>query len=396
MSASAVAFLLGNDGLVAFCRSLAPYLAAYVPYSIPGYCLLLVLTAFVRKGILGLSPGPEQQVKNQQPRRLVPPGLEFAHNIFLTFQSAALMALVAVWYADTAARANLNGLNFLHFGKVLFAQERLQSDHGMFEIVLCVFLLSKIYEAVDTVILILNGKPLLLLHLWHHASILLAFYHGLFTGAGFWIGFVNSFIHVIMYMYYARISWIKPFARYITSLQIFHLFGGFVLNLLTCFVWPFDQAKFTTGDDVATTNRLVPTLSNRVVSLLNGGICFSYFFLFLAFYSRKYKSGGGRSGSIWTMCCGTGTQSLVLRWQGAVFGFSGVGGAVKDYIIAQGLLMDDGGEAGGGEGGARRTGGGNVGREVLTGAPAKDVTLLASSGGDRGAGEKTKPRKRGI
>merc|ERR1719446_1569268 len=76
-----------------------------------------------------------------------------------------------------------------------------------------------------------------MLHVWHHATTFQAFYIGMFTGAGFWIGFFNSFIHIVMYAYYAKIPGMKVIAKYITSMQIFHLFGGAVCNLYTI-IWP--------------------------------------------------------------------------------------------------------------------------------------------------------------
>ena len=194
--------------------SLAASFASFAPYAFPGYFLLL---------------GMAYALKGKVP---VPRNVEFAHNMFLTFQSAGLMLVITLLYRD--AHAN-NSEEVFSFPKTFTHSIQNRVNSKYFDFALICFLSSKVYEALDTVLLILNGKSLLLLHVWHHATTYVAFYTGLFTGAGYWIGMLNSFIHVIMYMYYARIAFIKPLAKYITSLQITHLFGGVLLNAISFF-----------------------------------------------------------------------------------------------------------------------------------------------------------------
>jgi hypothetical protein len=62
---------------------------------------------------------------------------------------------------------------------------------------------------MDTVLLIINRKKIIWLHLWHHATIVVAFYTGFVVSSNFWIGSLNSFIHIIMYLYYADVKFIK-------------------------------------------------------------------------------------------------------------------------------------------------------------------------------------------
>lgn len=212
--------------------------------------------------------------------------MQWYHNIFLAAQSALLMGLQVLMFLDTA---RLQGLHpVLEFYKVSFASERMNCS--FFDFVMATTLLSKLYEGLDTVILIINGKPLLMLHIWHHATTFIAFYTGNFTGAGFWIGYMNAFIHVIMYLYYAKVPGMRALAIYLTSLQIVQLFGGVVLNTITM-IWPiempqdgFSGGRFASGPEM---------VNCQFFSAINLFICFSYFFLFLAFFSRKYKMGGG-------------------------------------------------------------------------------------------------------
>lgn len=204
--------------------------------------------------------------------------------------------------------------SFADFFTVLVAPERAQSK--FYNWTMFTFLASKLYETLDTVILILNGKPTISLHVWHHATTYAAFYTGLYTGAAFWIGTLNSAIHVVMYLYYAKVSFIKPIAKYITYTQIFHLFGGAVLNIYTLSNAPkvpnvpIVPSVFTSKVDgvLAQTglfsNFSVTKLYQQSVvafvpesigvdiykyAVFNCFICLSYFCLFLAFFAKKYN-----------------------------------------------------------------------------------------------------------
>jgi fatty acid desaturase len=136
--------------------------------------------------------------------------------------------------------------------------------------ILHAFLVSKVFEWYDTALLILNGKQPIALHMWHHATISIAFYTGYYTDAVIWIGSLNSFIHIVMYAYYAAIPGIKPFARYLTQLQIVQLFGGAAMNWIA--LKNTDEVRYQT------------------FAKINMGICLSYGLLFLRFYAGKYKT----------------------------------------------------------------------------------------------------------
>uniref|UniRef100_A0A672RH69 Elongation of very long chain fatty acids protein n=1 Tax=Sinocyclocheilus grahami TaxID=75366 RepID=A0A672RH69_SINGR len=71
------------------------------------------------------------------------------------------------------------------------------------------FYFSKVIELTDTVFFILRKKnnQLTFLHVYHHGTMIFNWWAGVKYVAGgqsFLIGLINSFVHVVMYMYYGR------------------------------------------------------------------------------------------------------------------------------------------------------------------------------------------------
>jgi hypothetical protein len=193
------------------------------------------------------------------------------HNYIMTGQSVFLLALTVYGYFTTSTLYNIPSTHFREISTTGI------KNTPVYNFIMFSFLFSKVYEWIDTILLILNDKPIITLHWWHHATITVAFFTGTRTGALFWIGGLNSFIHIIMYLYYADVKSIKPFARYITTLQIFHLFGGVYMNYLTMFSKDEIVVKY---------------------SYINACICLSYGIMFLFFYSKKYtKSKPNKNGN---------------------------------------------------------------------------------------------------
>uniref|UniRef100_A0A8C9MZB1 Elongation of very long chain fatty acids protein n=1 Tax=Serinus canaria TaxID=9135 RepID=A0A8C9MZB1_SERCA len=93
------------------------------------------------------------------------------------------------------------------------------------------FFFSKVIELLDTVFLILRKKQeqMTFLHVYHHGSMLFSWWSGVKYvpgGQAFFVGMLNSFVHIFMYGYYALASlgprmhqhlWWK---RYLTILQL--------------------------------------------------------------------------------------------------------------------------------------------------------------------------------
>merc|ERR1712107_636026 len=86
------------------------------------------------------------------------------------------------------------------------------------------FVYSKISELVDTVLLLLAGKPVIALQWWHHSTVLLYCWHSysvrIATGA--WFACMNYSVHSIMYGYFAVMGTkhrraVAPYAIYIAA-----------------------------------------------------------------------------------------------------------------------------------------------------------------------------------
>ncbi|KAF9364915.1 hypothetical protein BGX34_012087 [Mortierella sp. NVP85] len=95
------------------------------------------------------------------------------------------------------------------------------------------FYLSKYYEIVDTIIILLKGRRSSLLQTYHHAGAIITMYLGYnYRAHPIWIFTTfNSFVHTIMYAYYAATSvGLKPPGKkYITTMQITQFWTGTVL-----------------------------------------------------------------------------------------------------------------------------------------------------------------------
>ncbi|CAO3615254.1 unnamed protein product [Cunninghamella blakesleeana] len=68
-----------------------------------------------------------------------------------------------------------------------------------------IFYLSKFYEVIDTMIILLKGRRSSLLQTYHHAGAMITMWSGIrFRAPPIWIFVVfNSFVHSVMYLYYA-------------------------------------------------------------------------------------------------------------------------------------------------------------------------------------------------
>jgi len=98
-----------------------------------------------------------------------------------------------------------------------------------------IYYLSKFVELFDTVILILKKRPLIFLHVYHHAIVILMVWlwltHSLVysaMGTAF-----NTFVHVFMYYYYAisALGFNVWWKIYITNTQIFQFVCSFLLSI---------------------------------------------------------------------------------------------------------------------------------------------------------------------
>ncbi|GCB63415.1 hypothetical protein scyTo_0007385 [Scyliorhinus torazame] len=98
------------------------------------------------------------------------------------------------------------------------------------------FFFSKVIELMDTIFFILRKKynQVTFLHVYHHGTMIFNWWAGVKYvpgGQSFFIGLLNSFVHIVMYLYYGiaamgphmqKYLWWK---RYLTMLQLVQFLG---------------------------------------------------------------------------------------------------------------------------------------------------------------------------
>ncbi|XP_032380724.1 elongation of very long chain fatty acids protein 4 isoform X1 [Etheostoma spectabile] len=146
------------------------------------------------------------------------------------------------------------------------------------------FFFSKVIELSDTLFFILRKKnsQLTFLHIYHHGTMIFNWWAGIKYVAGgqsFFIGLVNTFVHIVMYSYYGlaaigphmqKYLWWK---RYLTSLQLlqfllFLLHTGY--NLFTSII----RATSTRRSRNKMQYSLVSTRGNNMPTALLSKLCY--------------------------------------------------------------------------------------------------------------------------
>lgn len=135
------------------------------------------------------------------------------------------------------------------------------------------FCLSKIPELFDTYLLVLRKRSVILLHWYHHVTVMLYCWDGwaIIGPNGAWFAGMNLIVHSIMYSYFAAtamdIHFPKAAQMVITQLQILQMVLGLAIvvhNLVRCNTDPI----------------------NAYCAL---GMYLSYLVLFVQFYFAKYN-----------------------------------------------------------------------------------------------------------
>merc|ERR1712039_408332 len=138
---------------------------------------------------------------------------------------------------------------------------------------------SKIAELVDTVLLLLAGKPVIALQWWHHSTVLLYCWHSysvrIATGA--WFACMNYSVHSVMYGYFAIMGtryrkMVSRYAIYITLLQLVQMLVGMFVTIKAVLY----QAE---GEECHV---------NKTNSLLGLSMYASYFVLFFKLFVDNY------------------------------------------------------------------------------------------------------------
>ncbi|KAJ7547288.1 hypothetical protein O6H91_08G078500 [Diphasiastrum complanatum] len=98
-----------------------------------------------------------------------------------------------------------------------------------------IYYLSKFYEFLDTVIVILRKKPLTFLHVFHHATVVIMCFNWLeYSQSLHIIGLLtNTGVHVIMYLYFllCSLGFSPPWKKFVTNCQIVQFVFSFVASI---------------------------------------------------------------------------------------------------------------------------------------------------------------------
>ena len=111
--------------------------------------------------------------------------------------------------------------------------------HGPVGAWVYLFVLSKIPELVDTLFLVFQKKDVILLHWFHHFTVMLYCWSSwlMKSPTGIWFATMNFSVHAIMYSYYFFMCFsigrkiVRPFAVIITTLQIVQMVGGIGISI---------------------------------------------------------------------------------------------------------------------------------------------------------------------
>ena len=153
---------------------------------------------------------------------------------------------------------------------------------------LCValFIHSKIPELLDTVFLVLQKKPVIFLHWFHHVTVMLYCWHAFHNliVTGLWFAAMNFCVHAVMYTYYFLMAVgahraVRPIAPVVTGLQILQMAAGSYVTLHSAAAYYRHGAAACAVDP-----------ANFKLGLVMYG---SYMLLFGVLFMRKYLAGDG-------------------------------------------------------------------------------------------------------
>lgn len=158
-----------------------------------------------------------------------------AHNLVLSVGSLAMFLGTSLELARRTAQTG----SFQWF----FCEDAAGSAQGPLYFWSYIYYLSKYYEMFDTVLVLLQKSrvPNFRLQVYHHAAVVPMMWRWLEDRMSLqWGGLLfNTFVHVVMYHYYAwRVLGLPtPWKRWITKLQILQFLTSFLLICITLSVF---------------------------------------------------------------------------------------------------------------------------------------------------------------
>tara|TARA_R110002050_G_scaffold121138_1_gene239427 strand:+ start:51 stop:881 length:831 start_codon:yes stop_codon:yes gene_type:complete len=144
---------------------------------------------------------------------------------------------------------------------------------GLLQVTMYLFYLSKFIEFTDTFLLILGGKPIIWLHLFHHSTTMSLCYAAFESGSSLEIVVVllNCLVHTVMYLYFALPQPVlKPYITRCQMLQFIIVLAGLLYHTYT---------RFTNVD---------PCGGTLLGDVLGISVYFAFFVMFAHFYVKQY------------------------------------------------------------------------------------------------------------
>uniref|UniRef100_A0A8R1E084 Elongation of very long chain fatty acids protein n=1 Tax=Caenorhabditis japonica TaxID=281687 RepID=A0A8R1E084_CAEJA len=144
---------------------------------------------------------------------------------------------------------------------------------------------SKAFELIDTIFLVLRKRPLIFLHWYHHVATFLffAFTYPTLSSQVRVGAIVNLFVHAFMYTYYflraMEIRLSTRIAMTVTSLQ---------LTQFVCFIYGCSLMYYALATDTYTCDTPLYVLHATFI------LSISYFALFINFFYKSYIQGRGK------------------------------------------------------------------------------------------------------
>lgn len=143
------------------------------------------------------------------------------------------------------------------------------------------FVLSKFAELIDTVFIVAHKKPLMVLHWYHHMSVLVWSWYAFVTRTPSSVIFLsmNASVHTLMYGYYflmtmkIKPAWLK--AKVITIVQLVQMGIGLIATTVSTY---YDQTQTEDKPCDIRPGSLLPCYAMYA----------SYFVLFLHFFTGRY------------------------------------------------------------------------------------------------------------
>lgn len=162
---------------------------------------------------------------------------------------------------------------------------------------------TKFLEWIDTAINMSMGRSVILLHFWHHATIVTSFSTGAYSSACITLVLINSMIHVVMYLYYAlSVSatlrpYLNMFKIFITITQIIQFLVGIGVGFVHLFPSYHELGNifYNRGPELAN-NVMVPWGYNYIVGdtmtyhIITELFVISYLVLFVQFFYKTYRT----------------------------------------------------------------------------------------------------------